>query len=83
MPFIRGIGLTRYIIRTVGARGIKKHVMTLAYAGSDLQKLILHLIKYGTKIRNELVYECELQFIISSLISPLFWWRESLVRRRW
>lgn len=72
LPFFRGIGLSRYITRTVGMRPERQLVWTIAYLGNDLRKLLLHLLKHGTAINTDLVATCERQLLIGSLISPFY-----------
>ena len=75
IPFLRGIGLSSYVTRTMGIKGIKKHLLTLAYLSNDLKKILLHLLKYRTRIRTDLVAACELEYLIGSLVSPFFLWK--------
>jgi glycosyltransferase involved in cell wall biosynthesis len=81
VPFFRGIGLSRYVTRTVGIKGVKRHILTLAYLCNDLRKILLHLIKYRTKIKTDLIAACELELLTSSLISPFFLWRNGYLRK--
>src|SRR5262249_24205964 len=75
IPFLRGIGLSSYVTRTMGTKGIKKYLLTLAYLANDLKKILLHLLKYRTQVRTDLVAACELAYLISSLVSPFFLWK--------
>jgi glycosyltransferase involved in cell wall biosynthesis len=72
IPFLRWIGLSSYVTRTMGTKGIKKYVLTLAYLGNDLKKILLHLLKYRTQVRTDLVAACELEYFTASFISPFF-----------
>jgi glycosyltransferase involved in cell wall biosynthesis len=82
IPFMRGIGLSRYVTRTVGTKGMTRYLLTLAYLGNDLKKVLWHLLKYRTKVRTDLVTACELSLLTSSLISPFFLWRNGYLSRR-
>jgi len=72
IPFLRGIGRSRYVTRTISTTGFKKYFITCAYFANDLKKILWHLLKYRTKVRTDLVAACELELLTSSLISPLF-----------
>lgn len=82
IPFLRGIGYSRYVTRTIATHGIKKHLLTLAYFGNDLRKILLHLLKHRTKVKTDLVAACELELLTSSLISPFFLWRNGYLGKR-
>ena len=82
IPFLRGIGYSRYVTRTIATSGIKKYLLTLAYFGNDLKKILLHLLKHRTKVKTDLVAACELELLTSSLISPFFLWRKGYLRKR-
>lgn len=80
IPFLRGIGYSRYVTRTIATRGIKKYLLTLAYFGNDLKKILLHLLKYRTRVKTDLVAACELELLTSSLISPFFLWQQGYLK---
>jgi hypothetical protein len=82
IPFLRGIGLSRYVTRTIGIKGAKRYILTLAYLGNDFRKIVVHLLKYRTKIKTDLIAACELELLTSSLISPFFLWRNGYLRKR-
>jgi hypothetical protein len=82
IPFLRGIGLSSYVTRTMGTKGIKKYVLTLAYLGNDLKKILLHLLKYRTRVRTDLVAACELEYFTGSLVSPFFLRKAGYLRKK-
>jgi len=77
IPFIRGIGLSRYITRTLGVRPVFKPFVASAYALNDLRRIVWHLCRYRTSLRHHLGALCELNLYASSLLSPLYWWQRS------
>lgn len=81
IPFMRGIGQSRHVTRTAGTKGIKKYFMTLAYLANDLKKLLLHVLKYRTEVKTDLVAACELSLLTSSLRSPFFLWRNGYLSK--
>jgi glycosyltransferase involved in cell wall biosynthesis len=79
---LRGVGLSRYVTRTVGTRGIRKYLWTLAYLGNDFKKIVWHLFKYGTDIKTDVVAASELSLLTGSLISPFFLWSNGYLSKR-
>ncbi|HLP87550.1 MAG TPA: hormogonium polysaccharide biosynthesis glycosyltransferase HpsE [Nostocaceae cyanobacterium] len=77
IPFFRGIGLSRHVTRTIGIKSWLIPVAVVAYMTNDLRKFLLHLLKYQAKVKTDLVAACEMQLILSSLISPIYiyWWK--------
>jgi glycosyltransferase involved in cell wall biosynthesis len=82
VPCLRGIGLTRYVTRTIGIKGIKKYVLILAYLGNDFRKILWHVLKYRAAVKTDLVAACELSLLTSSFISPFFLWRNGYLGKR-
>lgn len=81
IPFFRGIGLSRYVTRMVGVKSWLKPLVLLAYSANDIRKILLHLLKYGTKIKTDLVAACEMQLLVSSLQSPFYLWRHGYLKK--
>jgi glycosyltransferase involved in cell wall biosynthesis len=75
IPFFRGIGLSRYVTRTVGMAPFIKPFWVLAYGLSDSAKIICHLLKWGRAVRKNLIAACMMELFISSLRSPFYLWR--------
>ena len=75
IPFMGGIGLSRYVTRTIGVSPWLKPLLIVAYAVNDLRKIILHFAKYGRIVKEDLVAACELELLLKSLISPLYLWQ--------
>jgi hypothetical protein len=82
LGFMRGIGLSRYITRTAGIKGVKKYVLIVAYLVNDLRRVMVHIIKYTTKVKTDLIAACEMELYISSLMSLFFLWRKGYLRRK-
>ncbi|ARV62235.1 glycosyl transferase [Nostocales cyanobacterium HT-58-2] len=75
IPFFRGIGLSRYVTRMVNVKSWAKPAFFCAFMINDLRKISFHLLKYGSKVKTELVPACEMQLFLSSLISPFYLWK--------
>ncbi|MBE9228373.1 glycosyltransferase [Phormidium sp. LEGE 05292] len=72
ISLIQGIGLSRHVTRTIGVKPWQKPLVIPAYMANDLRKIILHILKYRTKVNTDLIAACEMQLYVSSLISPFF-----------
>ena len=75
LPFFRGIGLSRYVTRMINIQPCVKPIAFILYMLNDFKKILLHLCKYGFKIKTELVAACEMQLFISSFVSPFYLWK--------
>jgi glycosyltransferase involved in cell wall biosynthesis len=75
IPFFRGVGLSRYVTRMLSVKSWILPLAIPAYMVNDLRKIILHLLKYGTQVKTDLVAACELQLRLSSFVSPFYIWR--------
>ncbi|MCG5059357.1 MAG: hormogonium polysaccharide biosynthesis glycosyltransferase HpsE [Limnoraphis sp. WC205] len=81
IPFMRGIGLSRYVTRMVGVKPGIRPILSLAYMINDLRKIALHLIKHGQVVKTDLVAACEMELFISSLKSPFYLWKKGYLTR--
>ncbi|MCP2730021.1 hormogonium polysaccharide biosynthesis glycosyltransferase HpsE, partial [Limnofasciculus baicalensis] len=75
IPFIRGIGLSRFVTRMLSVKQWQRPLAYVAYTLNDVKKVILHVIKYKGKIKSNLLAECHTELFLSSLISPFYLWR--------
>lgn len=82
LPFLRGIGLSRYVTRMVGVKPWQRSFIAVAYMLNDLRKIIEHWWKYRDRIHTDLVVACELELFIHSLISPIYLWRNGYLSKR-
>lgn len=67
-----GIGLSRYITRTVGIPPFLKPLVTLLYLLNDSRKILFHIVKYGIKTPRDTIAACERALFIKSWISPFY-----------
>jgi glycosyltransferase involved in cell wall biosynthesis len=81
IPFFRGIGLSRYVTRMVNIKYWARPLGLLGYTINDLRKICWHLIKYRTNLQNDLVAACEMQLLVSSLISPFYLWKRGYLSK--
>ena len=80
IPFIGGIGLSRYVTRMVGVKSYLKPILLLAYFVNDLRKILFQLLKYGMSVKTDLVAACEMELYIKSLISPFYLWSKGYLK---
>jgi len=78
LPFFRGIGHSRYVLRMLRVPPRQRPLMTVLYMLSDLRKIGLHLLKHRIHSWTDLAAACELALFTSSFLSPLYSWRHGL-----
>jgi hypothetical protein len=81
IPFFRGIGLSRCVTRMVNTKQIYRPFALLSYMINDMRKIVLHLLKYRTKLKQDLVAACEMELFLSSFISPFYLWRNGYFKK--
>ena len=67
-----GIGLSRYITRTLGIKPIFIPFIVVAYWVNDFKKMLIHILKYGLILQEDIVAAAERQLIVKSLLSPFY-----------
>lgn len=72
---LRGIGLSRYPIRMLRFPVWQKPLALLVYWVNDLRKVILHFIKYRKALKTNTVAACEMELLLSTLVSPFYYWQ--------
>ncbi len=75
LRFFRGIGLSKYTIRTVSLKVWQRPLFILLFMGNDGCKLLVHLIKHYRHLQQDVVSAAELQMLISSFLSPFYAWK--------
>lgn len=82
IPFFRGIGLSRCVSRMMSVKPWQRPWLLLAYGINDLRKIMMHLLKYRTRVVTDVVVACEMQLFVSSFISPFYLLSKGYFRRR-
>ena len=82
IPFFRGIGLSRHVTRMLSVKPWQRSLATLAYMANDLRKIAFHLLKYGFRVRSDLIAACEMQLFVSSLVSPFYLWSHGYLNQK-
>ncbi len=72
IPFLKGIGLTRSVIRMLRLPLWQRPLWTLIYALNDARRLTQHLLQSRKQGQNQLLTDCKTIFLQSTFMSPLF-----------
>jgi len=81
IPFMRGIGLSRFVTRMLSVKPWQRPFLFFAYTVNDLRKLIIHNLKYQGKVQSDLVAACQWQLVLSSLESPFYLYKNGYLSR--
>ncbi len=75
MSLIRGCGLCICHLRLLNARpGEKPLAIARIFLGS-FRRIVRHLLQYRGLVKTDLVAACELEFFLSSFLSPFYYWQ--------
>ena len=64
------VGLSRYHLRMLRTQPWQRPLVSLGYLVNDLCKIIQHLFKHQGAIKSNLITACEMELLVSTLISP-------------
>jgi glycosyltransferase involved in cell wall biosynthesis len=68
----RGCGLSICQLRLINASTWQKPMIFIKIFLSNLRRLLKHIIKYRTKLNNDTVALAEMEFYLSSMLSPFY-----------
>ncbi|MUH00217.1 glycosyltransferase [Scytonema sp. UIC 10036] len=68
----RCVGLSKHHLRMLRTQPWKRPLASVGYLVNDLRKIITHLVKYRGAVQSNLIAACEMELLVSSLISPFF-----------
>ncbi|MBD2771460.1 hormogonium polysaccharide biosynthesis glycosyltransferase HpsE [Iningainema tapete] len=74
LRLFRCVGLSRHHLRMLRIQPWQRPLLSIVYLSNDLRKIILHLLKYRGAIKGNLIAACEMELLVSSLISPFYLW---------
>ena len=72
LTLTRCAGLNTCYLRTLNAKSWRIPIIVLRLMMGSLRRLIMHLFKYRSKIRTDIVAACEMEFFLSCFISPFY-----------
>lgn len=75
---MRGIGLSRYHTRMISCKRWQRPFMLIIYMINDIRKIIMHFFKFGNLYKTQIVYKAEKEFLIYSLLSPFYIWKNTI-----
>ncbi|MBF2058276.1 MAG: glycosyltransferase family 2 protein [Cyanobacterium sp. T60_A2020_053] len=78
---MRGCGLSRYYTRMLSWKVWQRPFILPLYAINDLRKIMIHFFEYGKLSETDIVLTAERKFLLSSLISPFYFWKHQIFRR--
>ena len=78
IPLIRGCGLCICQLRLINTKTWQKPIVITKIMLGNLRRLTLHLIKHRGRVKTDLIAACELEFFLSSFVSPFYWLKKSL-----
>lgn len=76
IPMIRGIGLSRYVTRTLKAKSWQRPLIYPLYMVNDVRKLLMLILRYRNQVKSDLVAACKVEILMSSLRSPFYLWSQ-------
>ncbi|AFZ55626.1 glycosyltransferase family 2 protein [Anabaena cylindrica FACHB-243] len=78
IKFFKGVGLSRYQTRMIAYKPWQFFFVLPAYMVNDVLKIMLHLIKYSSVIKTDIVAAGEMELLISIFISPFYHWKKKI-----
>jgi len=72
ISLFRCVGLSSHRLRMLRTQPWQRPLASLGYFFNDTRKIILHSLKYGSRIKSNLIAACEMELLMSSLISPFY-----------
>jgi glycosyltransferase involved in cell wall biosynthesis len=75
ISLVRGIGLARHHIRMMRIPTWQRPLIFPICIIKDLQKVISHFFKYRPVLKTDLAAACEMEFLLSTLVSPFYLWK--------
>ncbi len=76
MKLVRCVGLSRHRLRMLRIKAWQRPFAFPVYLLNDLRRLMLHLIKHRSTLKSDLIADCEMELLWSSLVSPFYLWRK-------
>ncbi len=78
LSLVRGIGLARHHIRMMRLSAWQRPLAFPAYLTNDFIKAVSYFITHRKSLKKDLPNACQMELLISSLISPFYLWSHRL-----
>lgn len=82
LSLIRGCSFCICYLRLINCKKWQKPLIIVKIILGNFKRIIQHLSKYQWQVKTDLVAACELEFFLSSFISPLFFFKQG-IRNKW
>ena len=66
------------VLRMINAKAWQKPIVFVKIILGGLKRYLVHIFKYRTEVKTDLVAACEREFFWSSLVSPLYFIKQLL-----
>lgn len=78
VSLFRCVGLSRFYIRMLRFERWQRPFTFVAFILNDLRKLMLHVLVHGRNSQSDLLVACDRQYLVSTVISPIFLLKKAL-----
>ncbi|WP_315790565.1 hormogonium polysaccharide biosynthesis glycosyltransferase HpsE [Fischerella sp. JS2] len=68
----RGCGLSIYQLRLINASNWQEPIIFIKIFLNNFRRVLKHIIKYRNKLNNDIVARAEMEFYLSSMLSPFY-----------
>jgi len=82
LGLIRSVGLSLFQMRITTANNWEKPMIAMQLIFGNLRRAILHLSKYRSKVKTDLIAACEMEFFLSGMVSPFYGIKQNLKRNK-
>ncbi len=75
----RGCGLCIFQLRLINTKTWQRPILFARIVLANLRRVLIHLWTYKQQVKTDLVAACELEFLLSSMLSPFYFLQTSLL----
>ena len=77
----RGCGLSICQLRLINAKNWQKPMVVFKTFLGNLRRLLQHIIKYRGKLQTDVIALCEMEFYLSSMLSPFYCLKTNIIKQ--
>ncbi len=81
LTLARGCGLCVCQLRLLNAKNWQKPLIFVKTIVGNFQRIVQHLLKYRGGFKKDIIANCEMEFYLSSMMSPLYYLKFNLRKR--
>ncbi len=82
LTLARGCGLCICQLRLLNAKNWQKPIIFIRTILGNLRRVIQHIIKYRGQIQSDVITLCEMEFYLSSMMSPFYYLKRSIIKQK-